>query len=128
MSWYYAKEGRQVGPVGEADFEGLVRGGVVGSDTLVWREGMPAWQPYAVVAGGAAGPASAPAACSQCGRTFPADDMIRYGDRWVCATCKPVFVQGLKEGVVTTSQLNYAGFWIRFGARFLDGVIMWVVG
>ena len=25
--------------------------------------------------------------------------MIRFGDSWVCAPCKPLFVQGLKEGI-----------------------------
>lgn len=25
--------------------------------------------------------------------------MIRLGDSWVCATCKPLFVQRLKEGI-----------------------------
>jgi len=36
--------------------------------------------------------------CSECGRVFPASEVIRYGDRWVCASCKPTFLQRLREG------------------------------
>src|SRR5213592_3603976 len=36
MSWYYAEEGKQVGPITDADFESLVVRGTVRDDTLVW--------------------------------------------------------------------------------------------
>jgi uncharacterized RDD family membrane protein YckC len=124
MNWYYAREGRQIGPVNEAELQAQVAAGVVGADTLVWREGMAAWQPYGSVSGGATGQQ----ACSQCGRAFAPDEVIRFGERWVCATCKPVFVQGLKEGAIVTGQFTYGGFWIRFGAWLIDWVIMAVVG
>ena len=45
----------------------------------------------------------------------------------VCAACKPAFFQKVSEGV-TSGTLVYAGFWTRFGAKFIDGMIMWVVG
>jgi uncharacterized RDD family membrane protein YckC len=126
MSWYYAREGRQVGPVSEAELQAQVAAGVVRPDTLVWREGMASWQPYGGVAGDAG---TAPRkTCSQCGRAFPADDLIDFGDRSVCAECKPVFLQGLKEGAIPRTQLRYGGFWIRFGAYLIDTVILWVVG
>ena len=50
--------------------------------------------------------------------------MISFGGAWVCATCKPVYVQKLKEGVAPAGVLHYAGFWIRFVAEFLDGIIL----
>jgi len=129
MSWYYAKEGRQVGPLSEEDFKAQIAAGGIRSDTLVWREGMAAWQPYATVAGAATGDASAPAqACAQCGRAAGPDEMIRLADRWVCASCKPAFVQGLREGAISPQQFRYGGFWIRFLASLLDGIIMGVVG
>ena len=126
MSWYYAREGRQIGPVSEAELQTQVAAGVVRADTLVWREGMASWQPYGGLAGGAGTAAQRP--CSQCGRVFPAEDLIAVGDRSVCAECKPVFLQGLKEGAIPRTQLRYGGFWIRFGAYFIDTVILWVVG
>ena len=123
MSWYYAREGRQVGPVSEEDLAAQVAAGVVRAETLVWREGMEGWQTYASVKGGTAGQP----ACSQCGRAFPADDMLRFGERWVCAGCKPVFVQGLKEGAITAGQFVYGGFWIRFLALIIDVIILSVI-
>ena len=66
-------------------------------------------------------------ACCECGNTFPADDMIHYGDAWVCGTCKPIFVQKLREGVGLKGALEYAGFWIRFAAKVVDGLVLWLV-
>ncbi len=134
MDWYYAEGQQQRGPVSEAELEGLVKAGTVGSDTLVWREGMENWQPYGQVKGaaptGAAQPPTLVAGaivCSQCGKAFAQDEMIRYGELWVCAACKPRFVQRLKEGVTVPGVLEYATFWTRFGAKALDGIILWVV-
>lgn len=49
MAWYYANQGQQAGPVDDAAFENLVRQGVVRDDSLVWKEGMAEWKPYAAV-------------------------------------------------------------------------------
>lgn len=46
MDWHYASEGRQFGPVAEEELQSLARRGVVKPDTLVWRSGMTAWQPF----------------------------------------------------------------------------------
>ena len=52
---------------------------------------------------------------------------MRFGDRYVCAACKPTFVQRMQEGVVLTGALNYASVGTRFGAKILDSLILWVV-
>lgn len=65
--------------------------------------------------------------CSQCGREVPPAESIVVGDRVVCAVCKPAFLQRLREGAAIGGALQYAGFWIRAGARLLDGVLLWVV-
>ncbi len=111
MSWYYAENGKQVGPITEAEFESLVQRGTVRDHTLVWKEGMANWQAYSQVrspaqpalgapppVAPAAGPAAGEVVCVECGRTFTQDNAIQYGTSWVCATCKPVFVQRLREG------------------------------
>jgi uncharacterized RDD family membrane protein YckC len=136
MNWYYADGAQQMGPITESDLEGLIQSGKINVDTLVWHEGMDNWQPLGQVKPGAV-PAAPPLAemaqagggvtCSQCGNAFAADEVIRYGDVYVCANCKPVFVQRLKEGAVLPSALNYAGFWIRFAAIFVDGILLWIV-
>ncbi|MDM8553243.1 RDD family protein [Desulfococcaceae bacterium HSG7] len=65
--------------------------------------------------------------CSQCKQLHAQEDMLFYNDMWVCAACKSAFVQQIKESGKIDGQLNYAGFWIRFGAKSIDGIIMKVV-
>lgn len=38
--------------------------------------------------------------CDSCGLPAPEDEMIQFEGRWICAACKPTFVQQLKEGVL----------------------------
>ncbi len=140
MNWYYVEQGQQTGPVNDAQFEELVRTGKIQPDTLVWREGMAAWQSYreANAASPSSGPppaaagsaigASPEAVCAECGNLFPTQDMIRHGEAYICANCKPVFMQKLAEGApISIGELNYAGFWTRFAAVFLDGLILFAV-
>ncbi len=47
MDWYYVENGRRIGPIDETTLDTLVRAGAVGAETLVWREGMAEWRPYA---------------------------------------------------------------------------------
>jgi hypothetical protein len=65
-SWFYASEGKQQGPYPEAQFRDLIAQGVVRADTLVWTEGMAAWQKAAEIPGLMPG-AGAPPALSQAG-------------------------------------------------------------
>ena len=137
MNWHYLEGAEQRGPVTDAGLEALVRGGIVGPDTLVWREGMAEWLPYAQVQGPPAaaplrmaGPITAPPGqvlCAECGKAFPPEEVIRHGNQFICAACKPVFLQKLKEGVVAPAALNYAGFWIRFVAYFVDLILLEIV-
>ena len=60
MSWYYTENNQQRGPVTETEFDNLVQGGKITPDTLVWCEGMAAWQPYREVMPPAEGPVPPP--------------------------------------------------------------------
>jgi uncharacterized RDD family membrane protein YckC len=143
MNWYYVDQGQQAGPVDDPQLEELRRSGKLQSDTLVWREGMANWAPYSEAKGdsepGGLRPASRPATgageaetsippeavCTECGGMFPTDNMIRYGNAHVCANCKPVFMQKLAEGAkINSGDMRYAGFWIRFAAKIVDGLIL----
>ncbi len=141
--WFYSENGEQKGPVSNSDFEALRSQGVIRPDTLVWREGQAGWLPCstAVQTGAAVEifpdlrkvPGAGEVQCSQCGRVFPETEVIRYGQASVCAECKPTFVQKLKEGVaIQTTPMEYVGFGARFAAKFLDGIvgfiISWVTG
>src|SRR5271154_2915888 len=107
MAWFYADGGRQVGPVEDAALDDLVRAGVVRDDTLVWRDGMAGWQPHGAVRGVRPPPAAMPIPaaagagsgfCSECGRPFPSNQLVMIGNASVCAQCKPVFMQRVREG------------------------------
>jgi uncharacterized RDD family membrane protein YckC len=66
--------------------------------------------------------------CTECGKSLPVDELIRHGNAYVCASCKPIFLQRLAEGVrIPSVSLPFAGFWIRFGAVLLDGIVLWIV-
>jgi len=134
MNWYYAEQGKQVGPVSEQQFDEMVRGGKIQPDTLIWREGMAAWTSYREVKGGGDTPVSATAptesateaVCAECGKLFPIDETIRFGNVRVCAGCKPVFLQKLQEGApIKTGELNYARFGTRFAAYLLDVILLY---
>lgn len=66
--------------------------------------------------------------CSECGLVYFEDELIRFGDAWVCGKCKPLFVQKLREGVTVGGDMVYAGFWIRVGAKIIDVIILWAAG
>jgi hypothetical protein len=80
---------------------------------LVWREGLPDWVPLSTVTAELGAPplplagATHPGAgqlgksqrCDECGFLFPSAEILELGGVHVCARCKPVFVQKLKEGV-----------------------------
>jgi uncharacterized RDD family membrane protein YckC len=135
MTWYYADAGRQVGPIEESALDDLVRAGVVRDETLVWHDGMPNWQPHSTARGVRAAPAPMPAVpiaagtgfCSECGRPFPNNQLVMIGNASVCAQCKPVYLQRVREGGQAIGARRYAGFWIRFVAYVLDAVILSIV-
>jgi uncharacterized RDD family membrane protein YckC len=129
MDWYYAEDSERKGPVSEPDFNELVRTGRIRPETQVWREGWPDWRPFSATGGvttTADGVTSA--RCVECSRAFPTTEMVQYQDSFVCPDCKPVFFQKVKEGIEPRREMDYAGFWIRFAAKFIDGVIVGVPG
>jgi hypothetical protein len=92
----------------------LIREGTISPATLVWREGMEKWQPLSEVRRSAttpgvglgqsletAPPLAGTVVCSQCGKAHPAEQTIQVADRRVCAECKPLYLQKLREGVST---------------------------
>ncbi len=72
-------------------------------------------------------PAAARLFCSECGRPFPPEDVVRFGSNAVCADCKPRYVQQLKEGALPAAGVEYGGFWRRFVAITIDAIILMIV-
>lgn len=125
--WYYSEANKPVGPVTDDEFDKLVASGKIQPQTLVWREGMANWQPFSAVAP-AGTVVAAGRVCCECGKSFPEDEMIRYSTAWVCAACKPLFFQRLREGSASALVLEYGGFWLRFLAKLVDMIILSVAG
>jgi len=117
MKWFYVENGQQAGPVEESQLQELIQSGKLRGDTLVWHEGMGAWQPFSAVCppdfaaavGATPISTSAPtgdtteAVCAECGNIFRKEDMIRNKGAYVCANCKPVFLQRVREGLSGTA-------------------------
>ncbi len=132
MGWYYAVSNQRLGPVSDSDFAALVANGTITPATLVWRQGMAGWLPYGQVVGSATEDADS-AVCAVSGRRYPKNQMLQYEGRWVSAEHRDVFFQRLREGLVPAAAdtmpgpFGYGGFWIRFAAKFIDGILMAVV-
>jgi hypothetical protein len=97
MPWYYAREGQRIGPVADEDLTRLAKDNVVTPSTLVWRHGMTEWQPWGTVVVSAL-PESA--LCHGCSRPFLKDDLVSIQGVMVCAACKPVQLQRVREGIL----------------------------
>ena len=88
---------------------------------------MPA-QAYAAAASGSLAPVASPTVyCAQCGRPYPGEEMVRFGAVAVCANCKDIYAQRLRETGQVAGARVYAGFWIRFVAWFIDLIALWIV-
>jgi uncharacterized RDD family membrane protein YckC len=148
MNWYYSEGQTQLGPVSEQKLIELHQAGSVTDDTLVWREGMANWahyrdagptvtpeataEPPATPAPPIVEPASDEAVCVECGTICNKSEMIPHGASYVCAACKPRFMQKLAEGARIgipgrTTPFRYGGFWMRVGAKMLDSLILGAV-
>ncbi len=137
-SWYYAAGGRQAGPVTEGELDNLISSGVVQGDTLVWHEGLSEWQPLNVARPGTPLSVTSPEPtavasevstrfCSECGQPRLERELVTFGDRVVCYACKDAFTQKVREQGAFTPRFAYAGFWIRFLARILDAIVLYIV-
>lgn len=141
MQWYYVANSQRLGPIAQAEFERLVADGTIKHDTLVWREGMREWQPYASVApapAAAGGVATDPSGeetqvCAVSGKRYPVREMIQYDGKWISAEHRDEYFQRMREGVNQPGQqgmpgpYGYGGFWRRFCALFIDGIVLGVV-
>ena len=105
--WYYVSNGQQQGPFDDGALDRLVANGTLTNETLVWKEGMVDWSPLRQVRATTPPIAVADAkssTCMMCGKQVDADNLIELLGVRVCATCKPMAVQTLKEGGTPVAQ------------------------
>jgi uncharacterized RDD family membrane protein YckC len=135
VEWYYAQGEDQLGPVSESEFEALVESGAITAETYVWNADWTDWQRFGeVTIDGKPVPAeelfsenlfvdTQEVTCVECGESKPPDDVLQFQGLHVCATCKPIFFQRVQQGTLQLHQQRFAGFWIRFVAKFIDSVL-----
>ena len=92
-----ANEERQTGPFSEDQVRSMLRSGFLAPGDLCWHEGLSSWLPISHVIGSVTIP-SPPTAWT----SFHRDATSAYGQQ-------------------------YAGFWLRFAAFFVDGIILQVI-
>jgi uncharacterized RDD family membrane protein YckC len=148
FDWLYESEGAKRGPIATSELLDLANAGTIGAATPVSYDRGTTWRPFGEIAAGLA-PAPVPpppdavpppplpaatdpgaersAACALCAKTLPESELLRYEGHFVCADCKPLFVQRLREGLALPGSRVYAGFWIRVGAKLIDGLILYAV-
>lgn len=131
MQYYAVINGERSGPYTGEEFQQRVDAGEILPDTLVWRQGMTEWKPFARLSA-APDAAGTTGTCVECGGQFPDGDLMDYQGIRVCAACKPVFLQRVREGADLPAtygarySLRYAGFWIRAVAYLVDTLILYV--
>jgi uncharacterized RDD family membrane protein YckC len=60
---------------------------------------------------------------------FAHSDLVQIAGNWVCGDCKPAFLSRVMvAGPAAAGPFgwHYGGFWIRFGARIIDGFVLGV--
>ncbi len=115
MPWYYSIEGGRQGPVTDSEFESLARAGSIPPTALVWQEGMADWRPRAL---------------ARPDLLAPVAETVTVAGAPIEAARKDLVVQRMREGYspqAAVGQLQYGGFWIRFAAKFIDGIVLNVV-
>ena len=138
LDWLYETATGRRGPISAAELVELARSGAIDATTPVSFDRGASWRPYAEHAAALESPPPPPVAdgngsvavaraCALCGRSLPESELLRYGDQFVCADCKPQFVQRLRAGQALVAGVVYAGFWIRVAAKLIDGMILYAV-
>jgi uncharacterized membrane protein len=119
MNLYYALGERQMGPIGQSELRDLIKRREVNAQTLVWQPGMADWEKLGTFLrrkkqGSGASPKTAAAMpqfrCAECGQTYRQEAMVKLDGVWVCAGCKPIVLQKIKEGVPTRIGMDLSNY------------------
>jgi len=141
MKWFYMESGQEKGPYDKDRMQDMVRQGVIKADTYVRNDSKLNWTTYGQLvekssgrqarstpqgmpkesAGPAMQTGGPSVLCSQCGDSYAESRLVLYKGKRVCSSCSSALLQSHESG---TAGVEYAGFWIRFGAKLIDGVIL----
>lgn len=136
--WFYTDiEANQQGPVDPSSLLDMNRDGTIQAKTLVWKEGMDDWLPFADVAAPLFGKTEEGipveiGVCAHSNRVYPVSEMMPYGEAVIGLEHKDAFIQQLMEtgsteiADATEKRFAYMGFWWRCLSSFLDYLIKMV--
>jgi uncharacterized RDD family membrane protein YckC len=122
--WYYAQGGQQQGPVPLETLRQMYAAGQVQPGDLVWTSGMPNWLAASSVPALTAAPAAPGMPAPQQPYGTPQYGAQQYGSPQYPGSYFPG--QGAVGYYTPTREVVYAGFWMRFAAQFIDGLILMV--
>jgi uncharacterized RDD family membrane protein YckC len=100
--WFYVVAGAQQGPISVEQLRGLISSGQVSLDTQVWCERMANWEPA--------------------NRVPDFSFVAQPGGQPVSPGYAPLGYQS----AAMPGMVSYGGFWLRFGAAFIDGLVLLV--
>ncbi len=132
MNILVAKNGSQLGPFSETDIRAKLASGEFSPTDYAWHEGLTAWSPLSelVANAPASSPAPAPAASPQPyapqpygapqGQNAPGG----YAPQPYNSPYPSPYQQGAMPPWGAQGAGNYAGFWLRFVAIFIDGIVL----
>ncbi len=119
MQLFYVDGNLRVGPIGKSQFQALIQAKKLNAKTLVWQPGMVQWEELGTFLGRRV-PGSDTmqpladelqfAICCECEEIHDQHDLIHIQDYWVCGSCKPLFLQKIKEGVQPRGRVIYANY------------------
>jgi uncharacterized RDD family membrane protein YckC len=122
MRWYYAINSQRHGPIEQVEFEQLVQDGTIDSETLLWKQGMAEWKTLTEVL------AANPSAAGE--NPPPIKISVALGLNSAAQESPPAAPANVDTEAAPTEHgmedAVYAGFWRRFLARCIDGLIQGV--
>ena len=114
--WFYSQNGQSLGPVSVDTLRSMIASGTLGSQEMVWRNGMANWSPAGMVPElGMVAPA----------QQMPPPSMYAQPSPYPQPGVAPV---GYYAPPTAYGTVAYAGFWLRFVAMVIDSLILMVAG
>lgn len=129
MNILVAKNGSQLGPFSEADLRVKLASGEFSPTDYGWHEGLTAWSPLSQLLGSAPAPVPAPPSVPTPGSLAPQPYAAPQGQGapagYAPQPASSPYPAAYQPGMTPAwGAVNYAGFWIRFVAGFIDGFVL----
>jgi uncharacterized RDD family membrane protein YckC len=118
QQWHYTQGGAQAGPVDVEALRQMVAAGQLGPDELVWTDGMPEWQRAGNI----------PLFFAQPAQGFAPQYPQQPGHPGQGGYYPPQYgAPGPINYYSPQATVQFGGFWLRFCAVFIDGIILQVI-